>query len=452
MPAQIWTVAILAAVACGSASAQHFQDVVRIGSHAYIRTQQPIDDLGAPQAGIPGGVAIDAADGRCTAIFDWYDGEFVAVYGRTFDEWGQPLGPSAVVAEWSQAGSDAEVRRYSVGYSVMWVLNASRATAMLDLGTPRVAVTELFPRWYGDGLGLASQPGAWAFVTSGTNEAQLRRHILLRVLDEQYVPLTPILTLQDNGSGALRDATIVAIPELRYLVGYIEARPNPLFYLQPVAADYSLPSRALVSGDSVESSYLKALADGDALCIYARRSPLTGVFAQRVSTAGQAVGPRIDLQEPTMRDHYAAATSDGRMAIGQYIPPEDASPWVRLYSSDGAALGPRFHYVIPVGASRTLAGVYRAMSYDDDGTLWIAWGSVPDWFHLTQLKPFDPGDMNYDRVVDNGDIDAFVLALTAPEVYESLYPGVPYRFIGDMNEDGAFDNGDIDGFVAALLE
>ncbi len=61
-----------------------------------------------------------------------------------------------------------------------------------------------------------------------------------------------------------------------------------------------------------------------------------------------------------------------------------------------------------------------------------------------------PGDMNCDGAVDNGDIDAFALALLDPAAYASAYPGCDIGN-GDVNEDGSIDNGDIDAFVALLL-
>ncbi len=60
------------------------------------------------------------------------------------------------------------------------------------------------------------------------------------------------------------------------------------------------------------------------------------------------------------------------------------------------------------------------------------------------------GDMNCDGVVDNGDIDAFVLALLDPIAYAAAFPGCNINN-GDINSDGSVDNGDIDLFVDCLL-
>ncbi len=60
------------------------------------------------------------------------------------------------------------------------------------------------------------------------------------------------------------------------------------------------------------------------------------------------------------------------------------------------------------------------------------------------------GDMNCDGAVDNGDIDAFVLALTDRAGYNSAFPDCDANN-GDTNSDGSVDNGDIDSFVQCLL-
>lgn len=63
------------------------------------------------------------------------------------------------------------------------------------------------------------------------------------------------------------------------------------------------------------------------------------------------------------------------------------------------------------------------------------------------------GDANCDGVVNNFDIDAFVLALTSGEgAWESAYGGAGCDFlcVADCNEDGTVNNFDIDAFVALL--
>lgn len=60
-----------------------------------------------------------------------------------------------------------------------------------------------------------------------------------------------------------------------------------------------------------------------------------------------------------------------------------------------------------------------------------------------------PGDANCDRVVNNFDIDPFVLALVRPEEYALQYPDCP-AVNADLNGDGLVNNFDIDAFVALL--
>lgn len=61
------------------------------------------------------------------------------------------------------------------------------------------------------------------------------------------------------------------------------------------------------------------------------------------------------------------------------------------------------------------------------------------------------GDMNCDGVVNNFDIDPFVLALTDPDGYAASYPDCDIT-LGDANGDGAVNNFDIDAFVGLLTE
>ncbi len=70
-----------------------------------------------------------------------------------------------------------------------------------------------------------------------------------------------------------------------------------------------------------------------------------------------------------------------------------------------------------------------------------------------RLVPNGPvvGDMNGDGVIDNGDIDGFVLGLVDEAAYRAAYPDFDPDILGDVNLDGVFDNGDIDAFVARLL-
>jgi hypothetical protein len=67
------------------------------------------------------------------------------------------------------------------------------------------------------------------------------------------------------------------------------------------------------------------------------------------------------------------------------------------------------------------------------------------------VPPSNPslGDMNCDGVVDFGDINPFVLALTNPIEYGVMYPSCDIMH-GDINDDGNVDFGDINLFVQLL--
>lgn len=58
-------------------------------------------------------------------------------------------------------------------------------------------------------------------------------------------------------------------------------------------------------------------------------------------------------------------------------------------------------------------------------------------------------DMNCDGLVNNFDIDPFVLALTDPDGYAALYPNCDIA-AADINQDGLVNNFDIDSFVICI--
>ena len=60
------------------------------------------------------------------------------------------------------------------------------------------------------------------------------------------------------------------------------------------------------------------------------------------------------------------------------------------------------------------------------------------------------GDANGDGTFNNQDIASFVLALTNPVAYQTMFPDIDPDVVLDMNGDGEFDNMDIADFVEAL--
>jgi hypothetical protein len=75
------------------------------------------------------------------------------------------------------------------------------------------------------------------------------------------------------------------------------------------------------------------------------------------------------------------------------------------------------------------------------GGFWVAAGIVSNAI---------PGDMNCDGIVNNFDIDPFVLALTSPAAYAAAFPNCDIT-AGDVNHDGSLNNFDIDPFVECLV-
>jgi len=70
------------------------------------------------------------------------------------------------------------------------------------------------------------------------------------------------------------------------------------------------------------------------------------------------------------------------------------------------------------------------------------------WAHWARPHP---GDLNCDGLVNNGDIPAFVLAMTDPAAYQQKFPGCD-RLRADVNGDGIVNNADIPLFVELLTQ
>ncbi len=68
---------------------------------------------------------------------------------------------------------------------------------------------------------------------------------------------------------------------------------------------------------------------------------------------------------------------------------------------------------------------------------------------IYQLTGYPVGDLNCDGLINNGDIDPFVLAVTDESGYAAAYPECD-RMLADCNGDTLVNNGDIDSFVALL--
>ena len=133
----------------------------------------------------------------------------------------------------------------------------------------------------------------------------------------------------------------------------------------------------------------------------------------------------------------------------------DGSNWVQLWAN---------------GTSATTENAWSSYEYDisatadEQETVYIRWGyrvvsafayAYSGWniddveiWGLAQGGPL-LGDLNCDGVVNNFDIDAFVLAITDEVAYGVAYPECDIM-LADVDEDGTVSNFDIDPFVALL--
>ncbi|MGE0480625.1 MAG: hypothetical protein AB7Q17_09150, partial [Phycisphaerae bacterium] len=68
-----------------------------------------------------------------------------------------------------------------------------------------------------------------------------------------------------------------------------------------------------------------------------------------------------------------------------------------------------------------------------------------------ECRGFPRGDANCDGIVNNFDIDAFVLALTSADQYGDAHPNCNWLCNLDINRDGYVNNFDIDPFVELLI-
>jgi hypothetical protein len=74
--------------------------------------------------------------------------------------------------------------------------------------------------------------------------------------------------------------------------------------------------------------------------------------------------------------------------------------------------------------------------------------SILTW---TFWEGWAPGDLNCDGLVDFGDINPFVFAMSNPAQYQQLYPDCDIMN-GDINNDGIVGFGDINPFVRLLTQ
>lgn len=77
--------------------------------------------------------------------------------------------------------------------------------------------------------------------------------------------------------------------------------------------------------------------------------------------------------------------------------------------------------------------------------------AAKDPYPFDALELLTPGDLNCDGVIDFGDINPFVAALSGQEPYEIAYPDCEW-LNGDTNGDDTVDFDDINPFIALLSQ
>ena len=134
---------------------------------------------------------------------------------------------------------------------------------------------------------------------------------------------------------------------------------------------------------------------------------------------------------------------------GEVLVPEPGDYWFKLRMEDNwdFAVGDDFGH---------FAGDVHVVTEEPDQTLIITL-DLPNGRLRAIVDEAIPdiivGDMNFDGVVDTGDVAPFVLALTDPQAYQDQF-GVDEATMleaGDINADGAFDTGDVAPFVQMLV-
>ncbi len=157
-------------------------------------------------------------------------------------------------------------------------------------------------------------------------------------------------------------------------------------------------------------------------------------------TASSSAELRIRLSGTSVVSEYDQLLITGLATLGGKLD-------VRLIDGFVPNIGDTFS-VVKFGAR---SGTFNQVSLPTlpAGRYWrVVYGAVGVTLEVVDQE-FAVGDMNCDGWVNNGDIDAFVFALSYPEQYPDEYPDCDVM-LGDINGDGYINNGDIDAFVALL--
>jgi hypothetical protein len=449
----------VAGAALSGAPAQPVRDLFVIDGQRYVRSQQVPHALGIHGA-IYKGVAAFA--GKCAFAF-CSPGEIEYAYLRHFDGWGNALHDEVIVdLEWSWDGRDCYVNGYGAETWVLWDTPATNPFGRVfdHLGQPVGETFSLLnapPPYYFPRTFALTEAGAAVTIRQEVHDPRPHSDLYLRLFSPTGEPLSDLLPVATSGVLGEYSTGIAPLPDGGQVVGYQTrdfSSPTVMRgYLRRVHPDQTMDPPISVSEEQVWSVTPRLLSDGTLLVQYVLYPLGSGVFVQRYDAN------LVPLADPVAVDgdlNLLAAASDGSFVLaGNPDPGSGSHIWLRRYDASWQPLGERFQ---PAGEPpetdcRWFLYATAPVAYGDDGTIWVVWedcGEGGGVDYLTTLTPFEPGDMNYDRRVDNFDITPFVMALADPDEYHQHYPGLPYEILGDVNEDGVFDNFDITPFVHLL--
>jgi hypothetical protein len=440
---------LLGLAATSLAQNSPFRDVILIAGQRYVRTQQVPHDYGP---GISDYVVVSARDGQA-AYCALYHGSLDVAYLRQFDTWGNalhdpvPFDPDSPARSWCRCASapsgtwtfwqDSELESYGRVFDQ----SGNPVGATFVVAEP---LSDCEPK----ALVVNGQVAAF-LLRQLVFDSTLQFDLHMRFFDVTGAPLTDLFPVADT-SESEEGGSLAFLPDGDLALGYIAGdRRTHVWhaYLRRVHPDGSVDERVLVRPGEANGTYVRLLNDGTLLVRYLPAPDGTAQVLQRFDTNFEPLADAVEI-DPTLR--ILASTRDGRVAITTVIADRI---WMQLYDVNWQPITDQFE---PLGGPpplRSFSYGGAPLAYDDNGTIWLAWTELTEDIevaHLTTFTPFEPGDMNYDGRVDNFDITPFVMALADPAEYQAHYPGLPYEFLGDVNEDGAFDNFDISPFVRLL--
>ena len=439
--------------------AQPASDVLQIGDQFYLRTEQVAHTLSPSYWYYR--QAMDVDEGVCSLFLQDYEDPMysVGVYLRHFDSASQPLHDSLLAdpAHGVYASQCATARAgdrtwtaWSEGGDYLWA-------RIFDVyGVPygdTFLVSELVGMEYDMSVCVRSDGTRTAivFADDNPNHPGYWHDVFFVAYTVDGSPLGSVIPIATITTESEQQPQVALLADGAYLVGYREwggGITRGDLVLRRVNADYTLEDPVTVAGDEIPFLHVNALDDGTVLAAYSMYDNNPQSYAQRVDGYGQPIGDPVPLESYF---RHAASTSDGRLALA--LAPTGSPAWIRIYDSDWLPLSGEVEFARPGTQWSAFYEMNTPLAYGEDGTIWIAWvgeNAAGENAFITSLKPLEVGDANCDGVVDNFDIDPFVLAASNPSQYAIDYPECE-ALLADMNEDGSVNNFDIDPFVGALV-